>query len=127
MERKDKLILLLLLAGAGYFGYTHWDTISITLGLDDIAPGRVKAIDLAKREQSFQRGRPNSIVLADQVRSGDIVMDHDAWQAQRLHGDVFLVLCNYRERGERHCHRFEVDVATNGVTLLEDEDAQPPK
>jgi hypothetical protein len=127
MERRDKLILLLLLAGGGYATYRNWDVINTTLGLDDIAPGRVKAIDLAKRDTTFHRGRPNSVVVQELARGGEIELAPDAWQAQRQDGDVFRVTCTFRQRGESRCYEFEVDVSTGRVTFLESESTQPPR
>jgi hypothetical protein len=119
MERRDKWFLLLLLAGAGYAGYRNWDVISTTLGLDDIAPGKVKAIDLAQREMTFERSRPNSVVLKDRARRGEIEFGPDAWHATRQGGDLFRVFFTFREGGQDRCYEFDVDIANGRVTLVE--------
>jgi hypothetical protein len=125
MERRDKLVLLLLLAGAGWAGYEHWDTIVAKLGLDDLSPGRVKAIDLAKRDLTFERVRSNQLVLDERVRLGEIVATEHAWSAVRIGGGRFLVTYDYKERGVAQKYQFEVDTATNAVTLVDNGPPSP--
>ncbi len=126
MERKDKLILLLMLSGAGYAAFANWDTMRTKLGLDDLAPGRLKAIDLAKKDMTLDRTLANWLVLHERRRNKEIEMEEEPWDATRLEGNRFLVVVRFTERGQPHGYRFEVNTASGGVTRLED-GARPPR
>ena len=125
MERKDSIILLLLLSGGGYYGFTHWDQISQKLGLDDLNPGRIKAIELAKQQFTFDRYRQNGVVIHERMHDGVIQGAEDPWQAQRLRENHFRVVCSFREEGKSHHRLFEVNVGNGAVEDLGDSSTSP--
>ncbi|MEZ5966946.1 MAG: hypothetical protein R3F56_24115 [Planctomycetota bacterium] len=125
MERRDKVFFVLLLGGLGYGGYQNREFIEQKLGLDDLAPGRIKAVDLCKHAFTLDRVRPNWVVLEGWLHDGQIEEDGELWTAQRVAGDDFRVLCRYKRDGEVQLHRFAVDTASGGVRV--EEDAGPPR
>ncbi|HEU4418551.1 MAG TPA: hypothetical protein VFT55_06405 [Planctomycetota bacterium] len=126
MERKDIWILLLLAAGAGYATYTNWDLIKEKLSLDDLTPGRVKSIDMAKKEYTFDGLQPNSLVLNQRAKNNEITLGEDAWVAQRINGDRWLVTVSYQQEGQLVKHQFDCNIATGSVKLVP-QGAQPPR
>jgi len=118
MERRDAVILLLLLSGGVYYGSTHWEEIKEKLGLDDLTPGRIKAIELTKQQFTFDRYRQNGILIQERTHSGEILCAQDPWQAQRVRDNHFIVVCSFREDGKDHHRRFEVDVGSGAVVDL---------
>lgn len=126
MERKDICILLLLAAGAGYATYTNWDLIKERLSLDDLTPGRVKAIDMAKKDYTFDGLQPNSLVLNQRAKNNEIALGQDPWVAQRINGERWLVILTYHQDGQLVKHQFDCNIATGIVKLLP-QGAQPPR
>jgi hypothetical protein len=126
MERKDQMILLLLAAVAGYATYTHWPAIAQRLSLDDLSPGRVKAMDMAKKDMSFDGLQANSIVLRNRAKNNEIKLADDPWAANRIEGDRWLVTVSYNQEGQWVTQQFECNIATGNVKLLV-QGAQPPK
>ena len=127
MERKDKMILLVLALGAGYAGFVHWDWISAKLSLDDLSPGRIKAIDLAKKDLTFDGLQANSLVMRERARNGEIKMEEEPWEATRIDENRFVVVVAFIEDGLPKSHRFDVNIATGGVKLIPPTSAQPPR
>ena len=127
MERRDTFLLLLALAGGGYATYANWDTIYDTLGLADLAPGKVRAITLAKRANTLHRTRPNWEILDERLRTGEIEMPEDGsgWHSEAIAGERFYVRCNYLEDGEPVSLHFRVDVTKESVEELESPPAAP--
>lgn len=125
MERRDQVIVLLVLAGAGYAGYRNWDAISARLGLNDLSPRHVKAISLAKRAFTFERTRNNSLVVDDWIRREEVTVDGDPWHAQALQGERFLVTCRMRRDDENDERRFVVDVGSGDCRPLEADEPAP--
>lgn len=126
MERKDRIFLLLLVGGVGYGVYHNRDAIKARLGLDDLAPGSIKAVVLAKQAFTFDRYRPNWVVLDGWLHDGQIQPEGDLWTAERVAGDDFRVLCRYRQDGEVKLHRLTVNTASGTVQAVE-ERAGPPR
>src|SRR5262245_419592 len=126
MERKDIMILLLLAAGAGYATFTNWDFIKEKLSLDDLTPGRVKAIDMAKKDMTFDSLQPNSLVLNQRAKNNEIKLAEDPWGAKRINGDRWLVNVSYQQEGQWVTHHFDCNIAT-GVVKHFPPGATPPK
>ena len=120
------LPLLLLAAGAGYATYTNWDFIKEKLSLDDLTPGRVKAIDMAKKDYTFDGLQPNSIVLSQRARNNEIKLSDDPWTASRINTDRWLVTLTYQQEGQVVTHQFDCNIATGNVKLVP-QGAQPPR
>ena len=115
MEKKDTILLLVLAAAGAYAVHTHWDTIRTKLSLDDLQPGRIKAVQLAKDAISFEAYVVNWMVLRDRVANGEIKVQGDPWLATEIKKPKFRVTCTYVERGERRVHLFTVDIASGAV------------
>jgi hypothetical protein len=126
MERKDTMILLLLAAVAGYATYAHWPAIAQRLSLDDLSPGRVKAMDMAKKDMSFDGLQPNSLVLRNRAKNNEIKMGEDPWAATRIEGDRWLVTVSYSQDGTWVTQQFECNIGTGNVKLVP-QGAQPPR
>ena len=126
MERKDKGILLLLALGAAYAAFVNWDVIAERLSLDDLTPGRVKAIDMAKKDLSFDGLQPNSFVLRNRAKNNEVRLGEDPWVANRIDGDRWLVTLTYTQEGHVVQHKFECNIATGNVKFIPDP-AHPPR
>jgi hypothetical protein len=123
MERRDAVVLLLVLAGGGYAAYTHWDSISARLGLDDLHAGRVKAMELVKKSCDIDRRHTNLDMMRERAKSGEIEMQGDPWQADPTEGPNYRVTCTYTVRGARLCETFTVNVNNGAVVWLGEGDA----
>jgi hypothetical protein len=126
MERKDIWLLVLIAAGAGYATYTNWDVIKEKLSLDDLTPGRVKAIDMAKKDYTFDGLQPNSLVLNQRAKNNEITLPEDPWTAKRIDGDRWLVTLVYSEGGQAVKRQFDCNIAT-GIVKVVPQHAQPPR
>jgi hypothetical protein len=127
MERKD-VFFLLVLAGAGaYAVHANWDKIHEKLGLGDMYPGRIKAIQLAKEAISFEEYTANWAVLRDRQANGEIKVQGEPWDAVEIKKPRYRVTCTYIEKGARRVHRFTVDVGSSSVVYegLDDGKAAP--
>ncbi|GAB4153205.1 MAG: hypothetical protein Fur0037_22010 [Planctomycetota bacterium] len=116
MEKKDIALLLFLIGGAGYGVHANWDLIVAKLGLDDLRPGRIKAVELAKKARIFEQYRSNWEVLKDWRASERIAVLGDPWSAEKIDDRHYAVYCSFREEGEPHRHRFDVDLPSGAVT-----------
>jgi hypothetical protein len=116
MEKKDKLFVLLVALGGAYAVHANWDRIRERLGLEDMYPGRIKAMQLAKSSHNFQAYAVNWAVLRDREANGEIKTNGDPWAATEIEKPRYRVTCTYTEQGERRVHRFTVDVGTGSVT-----------
>ena len=125
MERRDIMILLLLAAGGGYAAFTNWDVIAERLSLDDLSPGRVKAIDMAKKDLTFDGLQANSLVLRNREKNNEIKLGEDPWVANRIEGDRWLVSVTYRQEGEWVKQQFDCNIATGAVKYIPG--ATPPR
>jgi hypothetical protein len=123
MERRDAFVLLLVLSGAGYATYTHWDAISARLGLDDLHAGRIKAMELVKKSYDIDHHRTNWEVMQGRAGVGEIEIAGDPWQADPTEGSNYRVTCSYTERGARRCQTFSVDIANGAVVWNGETDA----
>src|SRR5262249_32048332 len=103
MERRDAIVLLLLLSGGGDAAYNHWDAVSARLGLDDLHSGRIKAMELVKKSYDIDRHCTNGDLMRDRAANGDIVIKDDPWQADPTEGTSYRVTCTYTENGTRCC------------------------
>jgi hypothetical protein len=110
MERRDALVLLLLLSGGSYAAYTHWGAISARLGLDDLHAGRVRAMELVKKSNDIDRHRTNLEVMQTRAANGEIETKGDPWQADPTEGTNYRVTCT-------------VDVANGAVVWHGESDA----
>jgi len=126
MERRDQMILLLLAAVAGYATYANWPAIAESLRLDDLSPGRVKAMHMAKKDMSFDGLQPNSLVLRNRAKNNEIKLGEDPWTATRIEGDRWLVTVSYSQDGQWVNQQFDCNTAT-GVVKLIPQGAQPPR
>ncbi|HEB53757.1 MAG TPA: hypothetical protein ENI87_10945 [bacterium] len=109
METKDRIFVLLVLSGIGYAGYHYRDQIAERLGLRELEPGLVKAVELTRNDQSLHPGQRNWRHLQQRVKDGEIEMAADAWQVESLGGNQFAVRVTWQEYGETVVHRFDVD------------------
>lgn len=116
MQRKDAIILLVLALGGAYAVRTNWDAIREKLGLDDLQPGHIKAMQLAKNARTFDTYNPNWTALRDREASGEIKVAGDPWHSTEIGNLRFRVTCTYVEKGERRVHVFQVDTASGTVT-----------
>ena len=112
-------ILLLLSGGAGFYGHRHWDEITIRLGLDDLGPGRVKAIEIVKQDYTFERSRKNEVVVNAHVKGEEITPVGELWTAERRTDDLYVVHLNYKENADVCTQDFEVTLSTGEVKALD--------
>jgi hypothetical protein len=115
MERKDA-ILLVALAGAGAWAvYANWDTIRDKVGVDDLSPGKLKAVQLAKDAFTWNPPAPNWMVLRDREKNGEIELPAHAWRAYELQSSQYRVTCTWVENGASQVHVFRVDIGSSAV------------
>lgn len=132
MERRDVFILLLAAGGIGYAVYNNWDLVREKLGLDDLYPGRIKAIELAKKAYSLESYRTNWEVLHDRERTGEIKVIGDPWLADPIEKPWYVVTFTFKEAGQPRRYVFHVNVATMATVLKAkqtgaDATAAPPR
>ena len=129
MEKKDAIFLLALLGAGGYALHANWDTIKVKLGLDDLRPGRIRAMHLAKEGNQFDAYRTNWMVVKGREENGEIKVSGDPWNAAEVANPRYRVTCTYVENGERRVHVFSVDIASAVVTYegLEAHPAAPQR
>jgi hypothetical protein len=125
MEKKDALLMLLLAGAGGYAVYANWEPIRLKLGLDDLHPGRIKAVQLAKEANSFEAYSVNSVVLRDREANGEIKLQGEPWSATEIKRPRYRVTCTFFEKGQRKVHRFAVDVASGAVLYEGLDDGKP--
>lgn len=125
MQKKDAMFLLVLAGAGAYAIHANWEAIHTRLGLGDIYPGRIKAVQLAKDAMTWANYGANWVVLRDRAEAGEIVVKGDPWHAEEIAKPRYLVTCTYLEGGEQRVHRFTVDVGTNAV-VYEGLDAGKP-
>ena len=125
MERRDAVLLLLMLAGGGYAVYANWTKISDKLGLDDFGPARLKAIDLAKRSNDLEQYRTNADVLMARQKSREIFVRGDPWSAEPVADHRFVVTFSFLRDDDAQRLRFDVDTAKRTVLLLDGPYAKP--
>ena len=111
MEKRDIMFLLLLVGGAGYAAYDNWDSISTELGLKELDPERLKAIDLAKKGYHFGQGLTNWQHLQSRKDLGEIEISGNPWTAEPMKGAAYQVIVTWDEAGEVIEHGFRVDIA----------------
>ena len=100
MEKKDALLMLLLAGAGGYAVFANWETIRLKLGLDDLHPGRIKAMELAKKAYSFEQNTANSVVLRVREDNGEIKLQGEPWSGVEIKAPRYRVTCTYVENGE---------------------------
>jgi hypothetical protein len=115
MEKRDALFLLLALGGGGYAAYTHWDVIAEKLSFADLSPGRLKAVELAKDSNDFDRGFRNWQWLQTQKKNGLLQMAEDPWSAEPIAGEEYTVLARWVDDGEPMVVSFRVNIAKRTV------------
>tara|TARA_R110002073_G_scaffold58721_3_gene148605 strand:+ start:47 stop:415 length:369 start_codon:yes stop_codon:yes gene_type:complete len=122
MERRDAMLILLLLGGGGYACYTNWDTISDRLGLEQLDPGRLKAVELAKEAFTFTRAMSNWQHLQSRQTNEEIEIGSDPWSTEHIAGPNYRVQVQWieTEDGTTMTHGFHVNIATR---IAKSEDA----
>ena len=125
MEKRDAFLLLVLSGASGYGVYANWATLRVKLGLDDMHPGRIKALQLAKDANTFEPYSVNSVVLRDRASNGEINLQGEPWSATEIQKPRYRVTCTFLEKGERKVHCFTVDIAAGGVTYEGLDDSKP--
>ncbi len=125
MESGGKFLLLLALGGGGYYTHLHWDEISTACGLDELRPGKTKAIKLGREAQTIERGTPNWRVIDERIRSGRIEAVGDLWTADHKNSDLYIVHCCFRQNGDLFTQDFEVRLGSRAVTQLDLEAGAP--
>jgi len=125
MERKDAFILLAIAGAVGYVTYTNWDAIAVRLGLDDLMPGRVKAIEYVKGANSFESARPNWQIVEQWKAGGDIEYEGVPWSADKIDETHYRVVLNYKKDGTKRAITFNVDNSSGAVVLNEDASVLP--
>ncbi len=115
MDKKQAVLLLVLAGGAGYAVHTNWDTIKVTLGLDDLRPGRIRALQMVKDAKAFDQYRANWMVVQDRKQNGEIEVVGEPWHAVEVAHPRYRVTCTFVEDGERLVHAFAVDIVSGDV------------
>ena len=115
MEKRDAMFLLLVLGGGGYATYANWDTIVERLGLEQLDPGRIKAIVLAKDASDFQGGATNWQYIQSRHARGEIAVTQDPWVAKLVTGQQYRVTVHWNEDDADVVHGFTVNIATRTV------------
>ena len=115
MEKRDAFVLLLVLGGAGYAAFTHWDQIAAKLGFDDLSPGRRKEIELAKKSSDFEGGVTNWQYIESRHKRGEIQVTPEPWSAEPIGGQEYSVVVRWIDDGDRIVLGFRVDVAKRTV------------
>ncbi|HLQ37019.1 MAG TPA: hypothetical protein VK348_04415 [Planctomycetota bacterium] len=115
MDKKDTLVLLLVLAAGGYAVHANWPKIRLKLGLNDLNPGRIRAMELAKKSFDFDQNRDNTTVLTDRRANGEIQLPADPWSAEPIDEGHFRVFLSFTETGEPHRLLFNVDIHSGRV------------
>lgn len=118
MGKKDTVFMLLVLGGAGYGIHANWDAVKVKLGLDDLSPGRIKAIELTKKARGFEQYRSNWEVLRDWQSGEQIQVVGDPWQAEPVDDQHWRVYCTYKEAGQMRRHQFDTNVASGVVEYV---------
>ena len=116
MEKRDAAFLLLLLGGGGYAVYANWDTIADRLGLHELNPRVMKAVDLAKESRDFEPGVANWQHLQARRERGEIEFAGDPWSAELIQGHQYRVVARWRRGEHVEMHGFTVNVATRTVS-----------
>lgn len=117
METRDRVFVLLAAAGIGYAVYSNWDVIREKLGLDDMYPGRIKAVDLTKKAYSLDRYRTNWEILDDRKRGELIQVVGDPWSAEPVEDPVYRVTFTFKEDGQLRRYVWQTNVASMAVHL----------
>ncbi|HEX5051690.1 MAG TPA: hypothetical protein VFZ65_07965 [Planctomycetota bacterium] len=115
MQKSDAFFLLCVLGGGGYAIYSHWDAIVEKLGLDDLGPARMKAIQLAKHSSDFEAGVTNWQYVETRQKRGEIEVAAEPWSAEPVGGQDYRVLVRWLDGGERVVLAFKVNVADRTV------------
>jgi hypothetical protein len=110
MSKKKTLLAAVLLGTAGYGVHQNWGLIRAALGLDELSPEMLRAIDLAKSDYDLDRYMSNHEFIARRVRQAKGKVHVDGWSAERKSDTLFLVRFGFAEDGERFDWRFLVDV-----------------
>jgi hypothetical protein len=111
MRWKPVAICALFVVG-GMAVHRNWDAISATLGLESIAPGMLRAVDLAKSANTLDRYRSNYAVIQARVRDGAGRIEAGDWQGSKRTDRLYLVTFPFTENGEPDGYWFEVDIGS---------------
>lgn len=112
MEKRDAILVLLVLSGGGYGMWRNWGAIAAKLQLGDLDPGRLRAVQLAKEANSLASSYPNWQYLQTRKQNTEITMTADAWKAEYVTGEEYHVEVRWTEDGEPVIANFRVDTAT---------------
>ena len=125
MGKKSAFVLLVLVGIGAYGAHENWDKIRDRLGLEDLRPGSIKSLQLAKNARSLDRYNANWIVLRDKEANGQIKVEPNAWRATEVDELRVRVTFVFFEHSERHVHRFLVEHAS-GTVIYEGLDGVRP-
>lgn len=125
MEKKDTILVLLVVGAGAYAAYANWDKIREKLSLDELNPKSVKAIKLAKDAFTFGPPNANWVVLRDRASNREITLDKEPWHAVEVHDPRYRVTCTWREGGQQQVHVFTVDIGSSTVSYEGLDDTRP--
>ena len=115
MEKRDAVVLLAMLGCGSYAVYANWDVIVDKLDLQQLEPKRLKAIDLAKKANTFSFAVTNWQELQTRQQRGEIELSPEPWSAELIEQQRFHVVVRWVEEGSPVAHGFKVDIATRVV------------
>lgn len=118
MEKRDVIVLLLLAGGGAYAIHDNWDVIAERMGLEQLDPGRLKAIKLAKNSGCIGRGQTNWQHIQSRRALGKIHVESDPWLAEPIAGQDFRVTVRWLDEDQelQITHTFLVNTVACTVT-----------
>ena len=125
MEKRDALLLFVLVGAGAYAAHANWDTLSEKLSFDDLSPQRLKAIRLAKDAFAFAPATSNWVTLRDRAANGEITVSSDPWRVTERTAPVYCVTCTWTEDGQQRVHVFAVDTGRSTVDYEGLEEGKP--
>ena len=118
MSKQAALLTVLVLGGGGYAVYANWEDISRKLGLGDLSPDHIRAVDLAKSARTLDRYTTNYEVIRERVRQEKLKVEGEGWVAEHRSGQRYEVRFAYTdpEWGDG-AYVFLVDIGSRDVVL----------
>ena len=121
--KKGTLLTLALLAAGAYGLAENWDSFLEALGMGEVSPEALRAINIAKADYSLDRMRTNHEVIDGRVKNLEGPVDVVGWQAERKTRTLFLVTFLFTQNGVTDGFYFEVDVGSTQVRNARDDPA----
>ena len=115
------VVVLCVLVGGGFAVQQNWDTISEELGLAELSPEHVRALELAKAAYTLDNARTNYAVIDARVAQSGAVIEAEGWKAERRSERLFLVTFRFTEDGREDGYWFQVDVGSTDVSNVRDD------